>query len=244
MSRLLTLSLLLLCTSGVSHAGAPASLGSSSRYFDYGSSSFYREQMQADLVARPDTLSFAFTLRKTAPDSNAALDALHALVNDLDKREKDVTGGAAAVHMHAMRIEQARDKQGNLLANQLMVVIDGVVDAPLAPELDYWARAKLLGAVSAATRPLVDAGREQKQQLMVNVELPRAVLKDPESFRADLIKLWVERARSFATQASSAGEPLAVESCDPPGAVSQRTLGLEEVALTLRQSCKLDVVKK
>ena len=64
-----------------------------------------------------------------------------------------------------------------------------------------------------------------------------------EAHRAELVKRWVERTRAFAKAAESEKAPLHIVQCDPPQAISQTTISIEQVGLTLPMQCRIDIVR-
>jgi hypothetical protein len=103
----------------------------------------------------------------------------------------------------------------------------------------FWLLVAALVRVGHQTRAGAD---EAKAGLTFTVYEPTAQLRDPETHRADLLKGWVARARSLATEAQgNERAPLQLAGCAPPGRVEQKTITLEEVALTLEVQCQLQV---
>jgi hypothetical protein len=216
----------------VAHAGASAP-----GY--YPSSSYWRQQSATDFVARPDTLTVGFNLRKNGSDVAAVVASMQKSVGDVGQRLQSATAGAAIVRMRNIAIEPVFEKQG---IESRVVSVDGIIDVPLAADADFWARARLVAAISQATRAFTDENK--KSGLQARFDRPTAVVKDPESFRPELMKQWLERARGFAQAAQSPAAPLQLLSCDPPGMVQQIHLDLDEVALRLPQSCRIDALRK
>lgn len=205
----------------------------------YPSSSYWRQQSASDFVTRPDTLTVGFNLRKNGSDVAAVVGSIEKAVDDVGQRLRAATGGSAMVRMRNISIEPVFEKQG---VETRVVSVDGIIDIPLAADADFWARAKLVAALAQATRAFTDENK--KSGLTPRFDRPTAVVKDPESFRPELMKQWLERARGFAQAAQSPGAPLQLVSCDPPGMVQQIHLDLDEVALRLPQSCRIDALRK
>lgn len=205
----------------------------------YPSSSYWRQMASTDFVARPDTLTVGFNLRKNGSEVAAVVALLEKAADDVGQRLRTATGGAAMVRMRNISIDPISDKQG---IEARMVSVDGIIDVPLPADADFWARAKLVAALSQATKAFTD--ENGKKGLTARFDRPQAVVKDPESFRPELMKQWLERARSFASAAQSPGAPLQLLQCEPPGMVQQIHLTLDEVALRLSQSCRIDALRK
>lgn len=99
---------------------------------------------------------------------------------------------------------------------------------PLPAEASFWDRAQRIAAVDDLLRSLVVEGKKQKPQLEVRRDLPAFVVADPEAHRATLIARVHERARGLA-----AGQALVLRKLRFERAVEQRSLGLDEVELSL-----------
>jgi hypothetical protein len=68
-------------------------------------------------------------------------------------------------------------------------------------------------------------------------------VRNVETYRPELLKRWVERTRAFAKAAESEKAPLNVVSCDPPQAIAQTLISIEQVGLALAVQCRVDVVR-
>ncbi len=139
------------------------------------------------------------------------------------------TGGAATVKPCDFRVTDARDRR--------TVTVDGSIEVPLPPDADYWARAHLYAAVKEVCAGFERDARDLGWQ--PGFTTPVATLRDADAHRDALVRRWVERARAFAAAAQSPAAPLALVDCQPPATVAQRTVSLEEVALSLPLTCRL-----
>jgi hypothetical protein len=101
-----------------------------------------------------------------------------------------------------------------------------VVSLPTAAS--FWERAQKIAEVDDVLRSLVVEGKKQRPQLDVRRDLPAFVVADPEAHRAALVARVHERARSLAGEKSVILRELRFER-----AVEQRSLGLDEVELSL-----------
>ena len=101
------------------------------------------------------------------------------------------------------------------------------LELPL-PSGSFWERAQKLAAVDDVLRSLVVEGKKQKPQLEVKRDLPAFVVENPEAHRAVLVAKVHERARSLA-----GGQTLVLRELRFERAVEQRSLGLDEVVLSL-----------
>ncbi len=204
------------------------------------------------LVARPDLACVPFVLRVELGDPKAALELLEKATLTVRERFRGATGGAATTSMLGANVVLApgndtKVKEEKPPPQRFVVTVDGAVEVPLAAEADYWARAKLVaGLVDASSKKpfaLIPSAGEVAPEIEVAFGSPEIKLRDPESFRAELVKRWVERARAFARVAESQTAPLHLVSCEPPNAITQTHLSLEQVGLSLPVSCRIDVAR-
>lgn len=201
-------------------------------------SNVYWRQGVGEVVARPYLLTMTFLLQRTGGDPSHTAAALERASAELGKRLQ-AAAPAATLRMRNLTVyDLPLDRQAREPRQQ--VTVDGVVDVPLPPDADWWARARLVLAIDAAGRRFTD--EQGRQGTTARVDRPVAVVKAPESLRGDLIKAWLDRARGFS---SAAGQPpLQLVECSPPGRVTQAPLTLEEVAIQLPQSCRLDLPRR
>ncbi|AKT37825.1 hypothetical protein [Chondromyces crocatus] len=199
-----------------------------------------RGAMKSDLVVRPDALELGFALRETAADAQRAVAAAQAAVSEVEKRVEEATGGAATVRMCGVAsAPYAPGKAEGDKKGEVSVTVDGTIEVPLAASLDYWARARLLAALTQVTRELQKASTDDGRK-GASFEVPRPVVKEAEAHRAALTERWVRRVRAFAEVAQGGTVPLHIVDCAPPGGIEQQVLSLEEVALSLAIACRLD----
>ncbi|WP_437283268.1 hypothetical protein WME90_22615 [Sorangium sp. So ce375] len=202
-----------------------------------------RAAVHADLVVRPDVIVLGFALRETDADPQRALAAARTSVDDLARRFGEATSGASALRMSGAAFAPAVVGKSDEEVKETSAVVDGVIEVRLAPELDFWARSKLIAAITAVAREVsASAGAAKDGRRGATFEAPRAEVKDPEAHRAALADRWLRRARSFAEAAQAAPAPLLLLDCAPPGAIEQRAISLEEVGLSLSVTCRLDAL--
>jgi hypothetical protein len=208
----------------------------------------HREQT-ADLVVRPDQICVPFALRLRDADPAAAVGELEGAVGALEKRFGAVTSGTAKVRMLGTSVVPAGTSKlaDDHAAPPRWVSVDGTVEIPLAAEAGFWERAKLLAALTALTQSLHEQEAKASPDKPIVEEAfssPELKVREPEAFRAELTKRWVERARAFARAAESNGAPLDLVDCAPPAAIQQTPLSVEQVGLSLVASCHLDAVRR
>ncbi|MDI3282368.1 hypothetical protein [Polyangium sp. 15x6] len=200
------------------------------------------------LVARPDLACVPFVLRVELADPKAGLDLLEKATLALKERFGAATGGAATIAMlganTTAEAEYSKVKEDEPPKTRFVVTVDGAVEVPLAAEAGYWARAKIVAGLVEASKKrdaLVPSSGEGAPEIETAFGAPEIKLRDPESFRPELVKRWVERARAFARVAESQTVPLHLVSCEPPNAITQTPISLEQVGLALPVSCRIDV---
>jgi hypothetical protein len=187
-----------------------------------------RDSATVELTVRPDLIRIPFALESTDPDPRKALETA---MDQLTRQLKDSSSGLATVRLRGLTSEE-----GDALA----LKVDGVVEAPLAADQDFWARARLVAAIE---KVFIDAGKKLRSKLAINHSAPEPTLKDPESKRAELIQQWAKRARGFAEAVEHKQAPLRAVDCTPPTSVTLHPISLEEIGLSLQINCRLDVVR-
>lgn len=206
-----------------------------------------RSGVRADLIVRPDLITVVFALKEAHADPQQAIASLQAAVIDMERRLKEATAGTAEVRMCgvAIRPESTGKADEDDEPAVVAVVVDGSVDVGLSPDLDFWARSRLLAAITRVTREIHRASKESKEAMperVVRFNEPAVTLKDPEVYRAKLTEKWVRRARDFAEAAQAGQAPLNLIDCAPPARIEQLPISLEEVGLTLGITCKIDAL--
>jgi hypothetical protein len=129
---------------------------------------------------------------------------------------------------------------------KFVVTVDGSVEVPLTADANYWTRARLLTSLVQASsdpKPLVPPAPEDQPQLESAFGAPEVKVRNPDAYRGELVKRWIERARAFAKLAESEKTPLHLVNCEPPQAISQTHLSIEQVGLTLPVQCRIDVAR-
>lgn len=199
-----------------------------------------REQVTAGIVVRPDLLCVPFAVHVLDADPDKAVGLAQGLVNDIVAKLKAVApNGVLRMRGIAVSPTYGNGKtKEEKDAMSFALVADGVFETPLADNVDYWARSKLISSLVAVTKKEHDSRKEPP--ITLSFEMPNMRVADPEIHRAKLTKQWVERARAFATAAQTTTTPLALVDCQAPGEIAQRHISTEEVGLTLSVSCRLD----
>jgi hypothetical protein len=203
-----------------------------------------RGAAQADLVVRPDTIMQGFALKETEPDPQKAVAAAQAAAADMTKRLQQATNGTATIKMCGITISPTTRAKDSGVENVFTVVVDGSIEVRLTPDLDYWARSRLLASLSQATKEIADATRAVKDGSRgSSFDQMRPLVKDAEAFRPKLTERWIQRARAFADAAQAQPAPLYLSDCAPPGQIEQKVISLEEIGLSLAVTCKIDVLR-
>lgn len=241
-------------STAVPEPSAPSLLSSAS----YGSASSFSApsgpsipshgDARGGLVVRPDLACVPFVLRIELADPKAGLDLLEKATLAVKERFGATTGGAATIALLGANTtaapEYSKSKDDDPPPARFIVTVDGAVEVPLAAEAGYWARAKIVAGLVEASKKrdaLVPSAGVGAPAIEAAFGSPEIKLRDPESFRPELVKRWVERARAFARVAESQTAPLQLVSCEPPNAITQTPISLEQVGLALPVSCRIDV---
>lgn len=188
----------------------------------------------ADKVVRPDLMVVSFSFWKAAASTDGVLPTLKATVDQYVRAVVDASKAEVAVKMRGFQVQYVSledDKPGRQLS------VHGNLEVTLPPAMDYWARSELMAALMRVGDQTQVAA--EKAGLKSSLSIPSVMLKDPEAYRAELVKRWVEQSRAFA--AAAQGErPLQLANCALPGAVEQQVVTLEEVVLKLAMNCQLE----
>lgn len=227
-------------------SGSSYSAPSSPSFSGPSSPSIPHHDARGDLIVRPDLVCVPFVLRLDGPDAKAALATLEKATQAIQERFGAATNGLSVTTMLGVNVSiMHAGKAKSDEPPQFVVTVDGSVEVPLAADANYWARARLLSSLvqaSADPKPLVPKAPEEQPQLDSAFGAPEVKVKSPEAFRSELVKRWVERTRTFAKAAESEKAPLNLANCDPPQAISQTPISIEQVGLSLPVQCRVDVV--
>ena len=221
--------------------------GSSSSFSAPSAPSIPRHESHGDLVVRPDLVCVSFVLRLDGPDTKTILATLEKATQAVQERFAAATNGQSTTTMLGVNISPLNNRKVKSdEPAKFVVTVDGSVEVPLAADANYWARARLLSSlVEAATdnKPLVPPAVEDQPQLDSAFGAPEVKVRNVETHRSELVKRWVERMRAFAKAAESDKAPLNLVNCDPPQAISQTHISIEQVGLTLPAQCRIDVAR-
>lgn len=221
--------------------------GPSSGSFSVPSSpSLPQQSARGDLIVKPDLVCVPFVLRTEVFDSKAGLELLQLASSSVTKRFEGATGGASKTKMlgatvHGVSHSKVSSSDGK---PTYVVTVDGFIETPFATDADYWSRARLVASLvtaSNAKEPLVPVAGEGQAEIDAAFGSPELKLRDPESYRAELVKRWVERARGFADAADSQAAPLEIVNCEPPSTIAVSPISVEQIALSLPVQCRIDL---
>ncbi|HRI66377.1 MAG TPA: hypothetical protein PK156_19145 [Polyangium sp.] len=230
----------LLSSSSYSAPSSPSFSGPSSP-------SIPQHDTRGELVVRPDLVCVPFVLRLEGADAKTVLATLEKATQAVHERFGAATNGQAATTMLGANV--APEHSGKAKSDEppkFVVTVDGSVEVPIAADANYWTRARLLASLvqaSTEVKPLVPRAPEDQPQLDTAFGAPELKVKNPEVHRPELIKRWVERTRAFAKAAESDKAPLNLLNCEPPQAISQTPISLEQVGLSLPVQCRVDVAR-
>ncbi len=191
------------------------------------------------LAVRPDVLTTRFAARVAEVDPDRAVLVLKAACEILLRRMKELHHSTT---LRMTGLDIGRDV-GSKSRDDLSTRVDAELDIALAPDMDWWNRAQLSAAVTVLGRTLSIEARKQKPLIEVVFQQPAALVRDPERYRAEVLRRWVTRARELAALAQDERAPLHVLGCDPPGDVVQTPVSVDEVRLTLDVSGRVDALR-
>ncbi|WP_395833110.1 hypothetical protein [Cystobacter fuscus] len=195
--------------------------------------------VEEGLQVRPDVLVMSFTFRQEAEVLEQGLPKLKAAVDQYVRDTTEATRASkveVSVKMRGFGREYGKRMRG------AAAVTSGELEVSLPESMDFWARAALVATLTRVGGELTAASEKANAGSRVTFGFPTAQVRDPEAFRAELMKRWVERARGFMALAQSERAPLQVVNCEPPGEVKQQEVSVDEVVLSLAVSCRLDAV--
>lgn len=222
-----------------------SSYASSSSFSAPSSPSIPRHDTHADLVVRPDLVCVSFVLRLDGPDAKAVLATLEKASQAVQERFAAATNGQASTTMLGVNVSSlGTGKAKSDDPPKFVVTVDGSVEVPLAPDANYWTRARLLTSLvqaSSDVKPLVPPAPEDQPQLDSAFGAPEVKVRNPDVYRGELMKRWIERSQAFAKLAQSERAPLHLVNCEPPQTISQTHISIEQVGLTLPVQCRIDV---
>jgi len=195
------------------------------------------QELEAAMVlVVPDLLRVTFSASIDSASGRQGLAALERAGATLSSAVRG-TLPAATVDFLEFRLRQV-SKLKSRGDDTLQPTVTGQIDLPLAPELSFWGRARLVTALCTITESASAEALRAKPRILVSFGHPTALVAQPGSHRSALIGQWLERINSFSAQASKSGicSALRLKSCSLPGAVSQHPRSLLEVALKLEIS--------
>lgn len=241
----------------ISSSGYTSSIGSSIGSSSFASDSFsapQRSEQRGELVVRPDAITMVFAVKDTQSDPAKATASLEKFAASILARFQEATGGAASMKMCGASVSPVASGSSKADTGERVeyaVLADGSIEIKLAPEQDYWARSRLLGAITQAAREIVvppkKEGDKEKSaepaRPQVHFNEPQVIVKDVEAHRAKLVERWVKRTREFGDAVQAAAAPLYMVDCAPPAPIEQRPISLEEVGLSLPVTCRVDVLR-
>jgi hypothetical protein len=200
----------------------------------------------AGLVARPDMLVMDARIIKEDVDAGRALVQAQAMATDLVARLQQVTAGAATLIPCGTQVTPLGPRGKTVSPTEVFrIQIEGRVEVALAADADYWKRSALVVALAQLADGYARA-REDKTKAgrdFTWIGKSHVIVKNPESYRAKLTELWVQRAHAFAAAAQAREAPLHLLDCAPPGEIVQKQRSLEEVSLSLAVNCRLGSLK-
>lgn len=193
------------------------------------------------ISVRPDTIEVPFAV---AALGTSPIDAAQAEITKMTARLAEGAGSAPKLQLKSLNL--SKPSSGGKAAKETderKATAEGCLVFAIAPEADYWARAKVLdGIVRASGRFTADvvSAKDEKERTRVvsTIGAPLLKVKDAEAHRAALTKRMIDQSRALATEVDPRGK-LALEDCAMPQPVQQAVVGPEEVVLSLPLQCKV-----
>lgn len=170
------------------------------------------------LSVRPDRARFQLQVSVEADTSAQAIPLLRRAVSRLEELLPQLQATLTVTDFDLPR-DGGKSSGG-------VSTVHAVLEVPL-PVGSFWERAQKVAQADDLLQALLQEGRRQKPALEVRRALPVFFVADPEAHREALVKRLHERARSIA------GDDAELHSVQFDRAVTQQSVGLEEVALSL-----------
>lgn len=191
-----------------------------------------------EVIARPDLLTAEFAIREVKPTIDDALAATKAMSAQVSAALAQLAGGAASLKPRGTAVAQVMRKQQPV---GVSVTIDGLLEVKIGKDLDFWGRSRLYAALlETAARLAASAHSDAEPLRALRIEDVQPAVQNLEDYRPQLMERWIARARAFAVLAESKGAPLSLVDCAPPGPVTAARMSLEEAALRLAITCRVD----
>ncbi len=207
----------------------------------------------ASIVVRPDLIEVKFAVRAEADAPETALAFLEQTIARMQPRFAELGAGPTTMKLvmrgHHVAHGAAGLRKGYLTSKSkseddsskptvvFTVSLQGSFEYALPTQHDYWDRARLVTKIDALREQLTTHSLGSNDTLMRSFSEPRALLRDPEPYRAELLTRWVAKRKQFAREAKSADLAVAVDACHPPADIVVKPLSLEEIELTLPITC-------
>lgn len=197
--------------------------------------------VEEGLTVRPDVLRVSFAFRQESESLEQAVPKLKAAVERYVRAATEASKVEVAVKMKEVGLESGSKR---MAGNENDSMAHGVLEVALPEAQDFWSRTALVATLVKVGSQEAAAAEKANTGLRATFGFPVAQVRAPEARRDELVKRWVERARGFISQAQSERAPLQLVGCEPPGAVKQEPVSVDEVVLSLAMSCRLDAVTK
>jgi len=186
------------------------------------------------LIVRPDLLRVTFVAEAESGRGEQGIAGLERAAAALRAAVTGVHSEGSLV-LRGFELRRQASLKSRSCAEDIRPTISGALEVPLALELDYWGRARLVARLWAVTEVAVAEGLRSKPKIRASFGAPVALLRAPEVHRQALLRRRLGRIRELSEEAAASGlcAGLRLRSCALPGPVEQRTRSLEEVELEL-----------
>jgi hypothetical protein len=196
-----------------------------------------------DLIVRPDTLRTTFQVQILGTfASQEALTRLQQECEQLRRQLREATSSEVRLKLSGVVLAPAPSKKLRIPEDddEARTAVAGTLELELPTSLDFWARGGRVVTLERVCHQLAAEERKERGRPAFSFSTPVALLAEPEQHRAELLRRFVSRVQEFSAAASAAEAPLRVVDCTAPGSVVQTPISLEEVALSLQFSYRLD----
>ncbi len=196
-----------------------------------------------DLVVRPDILRTTFqTQIQGTFASQESLSRLQQECERLRRQIREATGTEVTLKLTGVLLASSPSKKLRIPEDDddARTGVAGTLELPLPTSMDFWARSGRMAALQRVCHDLAADERKERGRPSYTFDIPSALVAEPEQHRAELLRRFFSRVQEFSAAASAPEKPLRVVDCTAPGAVIQTPISLEEVALSLQFTYRLE----
>lgn len=180
------------------------------------------------LVVRPDTVEVAFAFETGSLDKKAQ-EGIRQAAAEIAQQVKAEAGVEGTWRWRD--IAECEKMPGNCWH------LSAILEIGLPADMDFWTRAATLASLTRTTAAAEKSMRARKPAVYIWVSEPEVLVRDPEKYRAALLKRWADRVRALAVETKDSTSQSRPFLCSPIGSITQNRLSLEEIELRLGLDC-------